>query len=232
MSAALASREPISELTFARQWRNCIAQCTKALESGWYCPPPFGISALFCTTTSWKRNCFDNLRDAQNWPSDTNVLDARDGLATFYASPVDIAYGMIGDVGVTIYLGNDPAIRSHFRRSYDMVCQIAECVRPGVTMKEIHDLAISAMQAHGWQNAVISPSDPTGMNIGHTVPRTREGWSTPELAAIRAMSPTEVSQAATSSDPHGRLSTVLSPHKSNSGWLLPSNHGRALRARQ
>src|ERR1051326_8852613 len=59
---------PISETQFAHQLSGHFKNNPDLFESGWYNPPPGGISALFAQDTNPERLLYDSLRKEQFWP--------------------------------------------------------------------------------------------------------------------------------------------------------------------
>lgn len=102
-----------------------------------------------------------------------------------YASPVDRVSGIIGDWGMTIYLGDDPAVCAHFRNCLEAMEEGLEHIKPRMQFREIHDTAQTIFKKRHLTNArTLTLTDRTGTNLGHTIPWTYEDPTNDELNII------------------------------------------------
>ena len=160
--AELYGKDGISEKLFRDRWLSNMSAEGDIFADGWYCPPPFGMAVLF-----GDRITFDSLRNEPNWPGDT-VIDWERDLFYAYASPVDKTSGRIGDTSVTLYFGSDRKIRDHIRKCHDAVMAVfgeLESVRTG---GELFKMSQRVFRDHGLVSDVISRTDSSPVNLGHT----------------------------------------------------------------
>jgi hypothetical protein len=180
----MSSDEPISEVALRDRWLHSMQQKRTVYSDGWYMPPPHGMIMLFATDTDPSRIMSDNYRRPEKW-SRSDVLLSRDsGMIMAYASPVDRATGMIGDFGVMLYFGKDPDVQQHLVRCLRLNQEIAKRTNPGMRLSDVAHLANDLMEERGLSNTVFSMNDPTGTNIGHTLPAAYEGWNDDEKAIL------------------------------------------------
>lgn len=175
-----------SEVQLRDAWLAELRKCPQILPDGWYAPPPGGIGMLFATETIGSRINYDSLRPEGNWPQDDVRLDRQEGMAYVYASPVHKKTGIIGDFGMTIYLGKVPEIIEHLQNCLRMNRRVFDHLSVGMTLAEISDFASDLFKSEGLSNNVTSVTDLTGVNIGHTVPASYEHWTPTEIATIKA----------------------------------------------
>jgi hypothetical protein len=137
--------------------------------SGWYDPPPGGISVLFADSP-YDRMKFETLRDEKYWPSnDSRFNDESVGL--IYMSPVDKNTGMFGDMGFSFYNGKDEAVREHFKKAYKSVLAIANHAEVGMRMNELYSFAQAQFDRSGVKVGYMTTThDPLKVNLGHTAP--------------------------------------------------------------
>lgn len=174
-----------SEKELEESWLAELRSNNSLFPSGWYSPPPDGIGILFGRETEPKRLNYDSLRPERNHPQADIYFDQETGLAYVYASPVDRTTGVIGDLGMTLYAGNDPEIIAHLQKVHQVNHAIVKEVLPGVKISDAYQKACDIFEAAGLTNNVTSTTDPMGINIGHSVPGTLEAYSKQELALIQ-----------------------------------------------
>jgi hypothetical protein len=102
-----------------------------------------------------------------------------------YASPVDRATGMIGDFGLTLYLGQNPQVKSMLVQTLAIDQELFAALRIGMPFSVLANQAAETMRRQGLFSALESPTDPTGTNIGHTIPASDSGWKPDEWAIFR-----------------------------------------------
>ncbi len=91
-----------------------------------------------------------------------------------YASVVHKKTGIIGDFGLTLYFGKNKKIQEHLKKSLEINYAIFDYIYEGIKFLEINDYTHKLLAANGLKSNLSSPSDPTGTNIGHTIPFTYE----------------------------------------------------------
>ncbi len=154
------------------------------LDSGWYAPPPDGISVLYGEADDPSRLDFDSLRKPEHWPNDENRLE-RETVGFVYMSPVDRKTGVIGDFNLNFYRGNDAAVRKQLKAAYDVTIKMCEFVKVGMEFRELFDFNMKALAEGGAQAGRMAMiSDPSDINFGHTVPWSYELPTPDEQAAI------------------------------------------------
>ena len=168
---------PISETLLRDQWRDQLRKNHLIYPEGWYLPPLHGIGILFGTEVNYQRMNYQSLRPKNSWPKDSIFLDKNKGIIYVFSSPVDKLTGMIGDWGMTIYFGKNPDIIEHLKLCLRINYQILEHAQVGMTFSELTNFSNKLFLEQDLYNQVSSITDPTGVNIGHTVP-----WSYEDLA--------------------------------------------------
>lgn len=103
----------------------------------------------------------------------------------WYASPVHIPSGAIGDIGCSLYTGEDRKVRAHLRNVWDTTMVIASKPRVGMSFAELYRLAAETFVSEGFENNIYSAHDGRSTNIGHTMPWSYES-STPDERQILA----------------------------------------------
>ena len=138
--------------------------------TGWYAPPPSGISVLF-DTAPFKRLQFESLRNEESFPSEESIFE-KESVGIIYLSPVDLKTNMIGDIGFTIYHGNDERIKKHIDKCYHTTLAMAEHAKVGMKFKDLYSFAMDLFKQElkiiGWMTTTSDPN--LGINLGHTVP--------------------------------------------------------------
>ena len=177
----LASPEPISEIMLRDLWLKKMREHTSLYPDGWYMPPPHGMFVQFATDKNPERVNKISNRPPEAWPRPDIFLDRRHGLISAYASPVDRATGLIGDFSISLYFGDNPDIHSLLKQTLAIEIALYEMLQVGMEYVTIAQKCAEYMAEHNMYNAVASPSDPAGTNIGHTIPSADVGWSESEL---------------------------------------------------
>jgi hypothetical protein len=170
LDKVLNSNRKVSELEFRDLWLKELRKHPSIFPDGWYTPPPHGISIIFSSDKNFERTNFKSFRWEEFWPSNISFLDKKNGIIIAYASPVDKKTGIIGDFGLTMYIGKNNDIRDHFKTIINSKKEIFSHVKIGTTLGEIYDYAksmfISLNLSNDWW---VNITDPSGRNIGHTV---------------------------------------------------------------
>ncbi len=176
----------ISEKEFAIAIINEIKANSNLYPEGWYAPPPQGVAALFGYADNFGRLKFDTLRTEKYWPKEEHKL-TQQSAGLIYASPIDQSAGAIGDFGMTIYRGQDKAVRAHLGACLSALERSSEYAEEGMEFRELHDLSQKVFEELGLTNArTITWTDAIGTNLGHTVPWSYEAPTENELAILRA----------------------------------------------
>ncbi|MBI4078780.1 MAG: M24 family metallopeptidase [Candidatus Levybacteria bacterium] len=163
--------KPISEVVLRDRWLLEMRKHDSIFPDGWYTPPPHGIGVLFSTENDPTRTNYTTLRKVGYWPRDDVFLDRQKGIIMVYASPVDKATGTIGDFGLDLYLGKNEKLIEHFQNVYKTVHSIFAQISTGMTFAMLFELAYAVFAQHGLTNeGWISTTDPTGINVGHSIP--------------------------------------------------------------
>lgn len=154
------------------------------LESGWYNPPPMGISVLAETEDNMHRLRFDSLRKEEFWPGDT--LIQKDSLIFLYCSSVDKRTALFGDIGVTVYAGDNAKIQNHLKKALSVLHQIADGIEVGMEFREICEGVQKIFKDSNVNNdrAVLLTTGRDEFNLGHTVPFSYEKPTDEEQAVI------------------------------------------------
>lgn len=182
----ISKSKSFSEVALRDQWLEKMRKSKDIFPDGWYIPPPHGIGALFATDDDIDRVCPDSLRPQENWPRNDIYLDVENGIIMLYASPVNKDYGIIGDFGLTLYLGKKPEIIEHLEKAFHLVQEIFEYIETGMKFSDIARCAHQQMNEQGLYSDLLSPTDPAGTNIGHTIPAVFEGWNDHEDKIIKS----------------------------------------------
>lgn len=104
------------------------------------------------------------------------------GLGYFYASPFatyeqdGLVHGAWGDMGLTVYTGDDPKIRKAFRSEHELVNKLLDHVKehPEITTADLYGRYVVLCEEYGVTNTVKTKTGlATGQsstNIGHSFP--------------------------------------------------------------
>ncbi|HEX3082131.1 MAG TPA: hypothetical protein VHQ86_02665 [Candidatus Saccharimonadia bacterium] len=183
---ALAKPDPVTEVALRDLWLAKLRGAKSIYPDGWYMPPPHGMFVQFATDEDPSRVNQTSNRRPEAWPRNDIYLDRANGLVSAYASPVDRDTGMIGDFCVMLYFGKSPAIQTHLAEALKLDAEVFERLEPGMEYADIARITYEQLEAHGFANTVASPTDPTGTNVGHTLPGADTGWTAAEKAVFAA----------------------------------------------
>jgi hypothetical protein len=188
------TNKPISEALVRDEWLLELRKDENLLPDGWYEPPPHGMAVLFGTDEEGKTNRvnFMSLRDEKNWPKEEVLLDRERGIIAVYASPVDKKTGIIGDFGMTIYLGKNPEIIAHLQACYALNQETFRQVKSGVEFNTLYHFTIERMKGKGLSNDVETRTVQSAGNIGHTIPGSYEDWTPIERQIIQSQHMVEI----------------------------------------
>ena len=184
LSQVLKTKKQISEVGFRDLWLKELRKNFAVFADGWYIPPPHGISVLFGTDENIQRVNTTSIRPPEFWPKDDAFLDFHKGIIFLYASPVDKKSGIIGDFGLTMYLGSNTKIKKHLQKCWQINHEIFGIAQEGMKFCELYVHTQKILAAHNLVNDLLSPSDPTGTNMGHTIPASYEDWQENEKVIL------------------------------------------------
>lgn len=171
----------VSERDFADAWTAALAAHKSVSVNGWYDPPPGGMALL----AGLSRVSFRTLRDESNWPG-SHVIDWGSGALYAYSSVVNVADGMPGDFAVTLYFGDDPAVRAHFLNAYQATREVLAIASVESSSQALFRRSTEIFSEAGLRNCVVSYTDTTPLDLGHTYPVPDE----PGLDEDRRLKPT------------------------------------------
>ncbi|MEM6781918.1 MAG: hypothetical protein AAF569_08660 [Pseudomonadota bacterium] len=174
ISDILKTANGLNEKQFADALNTKLTSNPNLLPCGWYNPPPFGISVLAEEKNNLNRLLFDSLRKEEFWPSDYPIT--KDSILFIYCSPVDKNTAVFGDIGVTVYAGEDTLIINHLQKAFNVLKQVADYCEVGMEFRDICDYAQKVFKENNVNNdrALLLTSGKDEFNLGHTVPFTHE----------------------------------------------------------
>jgi hypothetical protein len=167
---ALRGRACTTERDFKASWLDRLSHCSDIVASGWYSPPPDGITVLTATPDDPARLAYSSLRSEEYWPSD-RLIDWQNGLLLAYCSAIDKVSGLAGDIAITLYFGSESRIKDYFRRAHFVVGRLLDSISNKDTSLNIIDRADAAFADKGLRNCVTSITDKASYNVGHTIPQ-------------------------------------------------------------
>lgn len=165
----LNSDKKISEVMLRDAWLFELRKHSEIFPDGWYVPPPHGLGVLFGTEKNVGRLYFKSLRKEKNFPRKDVFLNKKNGLVFLYAGPIN-RDGIIGDMEMTLYFGRDKEIIDYLELYYRLIKQIIDFTEIGLTFRAVFEYSEKLFANHGFVNAIVSRTDPTSKNIGHTIP--------------------------------------------------------------
>jgi len=150
-----------------------VKDCKEMFPKGWYDPPEKGVAVLL-DQKPFKRLEFNSLRNPVFWPKKDFRFD-KETVGIIYFSPVERKTNMIGDIGFTLYKGEDDRIKKHIKESYIAILRIAEHATVGMKFSELSAFASNLLKDKlritEWKT---TNSDSTKMNFGHSIPGSFE----------------------------------------------------------
>ena len=161
----LYGKQSISEKDFKNEWYNNLTKENNIIADGWYNPPPKGMAILFGNRVS-----FDSLRNEKNWASDT-IINWKEDLLYAYCSPVDKVSGIIGDISVTLYFGKDKEIINHIKNCHDAILEVFDVLDKAKNSHELFITSEKIFSEHKLKNCIVSKTDNTPLDLGHTFPK-------------------------------------------------------------
>lgn len=173
-----------TEVEIRDAFHECLQSVPDTRSDGWYMPPPHGLIVGIGEPPGFERLKQASYRPESSWPSDRYRL-TDNAILYWYGSPVDLDSGLIGDISCSLYRGSDNALREHMRNAWHTTIQIAKEAEAGMALAEVHERAGAIMEKSGFANIVVGVNDPTGTNIGHTIPWSNEEISADELSVLQ-----------------------------------------------
>lgn len=158
-------KDNITEEVFQKEWFNNLEQEENIIADGWYNPPKYGMAVLFGSRVS-----FDSLRNEDNWPKDI-IIDWKNDMMYAYCSPVDKQTGIIGDMSITLYFGKDKKILNHMYNCHKAVNEIFDNLNQIKDSYNLFCMSEDIFEKHNLKNCIISKTDNTPLDLGHTFPR-------------------------------------------------------------
>ena len=180
----LESKELVSEALFRDKWLENLRKSKNIYSDGWYIPPPSGMAVLFGPPIKGGRTYYEHLRVEKMWPRDDIYLTKENSIIYVYCSPVDKNTGVIGDIGLSIYLGKNPKVKNHLKKCLELNKKISDFIEVGKTVSEVNKYAFKVMEEMGLSNDVVAIHDPSGSNIGHSVPIPNKLWAKNEKETL------------------------------------------------
>jgi hypothetical protein len=176
----LRKKDDATETDFATMWTRAMAEDDAVSVNGWYDPPPNGVAVL----SGLSRISFHTLRDQSSWPG-REVIDWASGALYAYSSVVNTSDGTPGDFAITLYFGSEPAIRHHFLDAYNAVRKVLAAARSESSSRALFRHSAEIFSRAGLRNRVISYTDTTPLDLGHTYPVPAQ----PVLNSKRCLTP-------------------------------------------
>lgn len=180
LQKVLNTNEPVSESQFRDLWLSELKTHKELFPDGWYTPPPHGIGVLFSNDDDFKRTNYKSLRPEENWPKKNVFLNKQNGMAYFFAGPVEKKDYMIGDFGLTVYFGKNKKIIDYITTCYQITKDVFSYAEVGMKFSDITKYCTKLCSDSNLINTIESSTDPTGSNIGHTIPSTENEWTKEE----------------------------------------------------
>ena len=214
VGSVLQSANGISESEFADKFNTELRTHKNFHPGGWYDPPPNGVAVLFAESNNFQRLQFDTLRKQQYWPKQEIKL-GENSVGMVYASPVDNKSGIIGDIGLSFYTGQDQKIKQHLIRSLEVIKKAAEFADVKMEFRELHNHAQKLFAKASLNNdRTVTYADSVGTNLGHAIPWTHKD-------------PTESEQAIISGSSFEKLKNLISSKRVNvnsrENFKIPEN---------
>lgn len=167
---SLLNIKHLSEVELREKILSEVLLHNNLFPKGWYDPPPSGVGILF-DATPFKRLQFSSLRDEKCFPN-KNCTFENESVGMVYFSPIDKVTNMIGDIGLTVYNGNNEKIKQHIKKCYDTTYAIADYAKVGMTFSELFSFAMDLFKNEfklvEWMTTTSDPNK--GINLGHTIP--------------------------------------------------------------
>lgn len=191
----LSSDISFSEVEIREMWLSELRKYTTLSYDGWYVPPPHGVAVLIGSDDDSERSRLDykTLRPKEIWPQENIRLEKKKGILFVYASPFDNETGIIGDMGVTLYLGKKQEIRDHLLLCFFVVKKIFDFIEVGKTFSEVAIYTKNLLLSYSLNNEIECRTTPSfANNIGHTIPFVFEEMTIAEREILKKSNPIEI----------------------------------------
>jgi hypothetical protein len=180
-----------SEVEIRDRFHAELSRTPDVTSEGWYSPPPGGLIVTVGSPPGFERLNQPSFRPAETWPS-RDVQYTPESILYAYGSRVDTATGAIGDLACSLYMGTDARIHSHIRDVWEITIDLASSVELGAPISDVYRRCALLSEKAGYSNHVLSVTDPSRTNIGHTVPWTDTPLTPEESLVLRDGSPSAV----------------------------------------
>lgn len=171
---SLANIDGLSEVEIAKKILAEVEKHKEIYPEGWYNPPAGGVGILF-DHEPFKRLEYDSLRKPEYWPKEDSHFE-KETVGLVYFSPIDRKTNMIGDIGFTLYVGDNSEIKQHIKNSYNAILEIAKYAEIGMRFPELCEYANNSFQDKfemtRW--ATVNYNKDHNTNLGHTIPGSFE----------------------------------------------------------
>lgn len=193
----LNKNSKVSEINFKNRWNKELEKSwNKGYVDNWYDHPPDGIAAIFGDEKDFTRVNYSNLRIKEYWPKLKSFFNEK-GLAYLFASPYVIHNNVpiIGDFGLTYYLGSNDKIIDHYKRSYSLLNKLIDNIKTGMSFKELYITTFDMIQTAGLMNFVVAITDKAKTDFGHTIPFVDRNPEGEEIKSIDSGDPKLINKA-------------------------------------
>lgn len=176
LAKVLAShRAGLSERAICDQWIADL-DSREINACGWYQPPPKGTCVLIGSQDDgFRRLGYDSMRHTSTW-SREDIIQQEDSLIYAYASPIVRGAGLMGDIGLTLYSGQNSIIHNHLARCLEATARIATLAEVDMPLRDLFKIASELLKSYDFSNSaskLISGLE----NIGHTIPWSYEDYT-------------------------------------------------------
>jgi len=169
---ALVDLENNSEIEIAQKILIEVGKHKEIFPEGWYNPPPSGVAVLL-DEKPFKRLQFKTIRDSEYWPKNISYFEKK-SVGIIYFSSVDQSTNMIGDIGFTLYKGEDDEIKRHIEVCYKAILSVAKHAEVGMSFSELcefgKELFKDKFKITKWISLSSGILEKGSMNLGHTIP--------------------------------------------------------------
>ncbi len=176
-AGALEGAEGKSEAEIRNRILEGMKNRPEIYPTGWYDPPPGGVAVIF-DINPYTQLQYGSLRNQKFWPR-KDVIFSKKTVNFVYLSPVNKGTSMLGDMGFTMYSGEDAEIKEHINKCFELNLAIAQSAKIGMKFKDIASHALKILAEAGKRHKSISlisdPNNLKGINLGHTIPGSFEG---------------------------------------------------------
>jgi hypothetical protein len=118
---------------------------------------------------------YGSLRNPDFW-SKKNIYLEKESVGLIFFSPINLKTNMIGDIGFTLYTGENEEIKKHLKKVYINILEVAKYVKVGMSFTEICEFALNLFKDKfvitKWKTISSNPNHL--INLGHTIPGSFE----------------------------------------------------------